>query len=50
MQSLLTLRIILLSGQASGVCLLGKAKSEVYTFEVLAKPINPEKLLEKLKD
>jgi CheY-like chemotaxis protein len=43
-------RIILFSGQAASVDLLAKARSEGYTFEVLAKPINPDKLLEKLKD
>jgi CheY-like chemotaxis protein len=43
-------RIILFSGQAASVDLLAKARSEGYTFEVLAKPINPDKLLVKLKD
>lgn len=41
-------RIILFSGQAASVDLLAKARAEGYSFEVLAKPINPEKLLEKL--
>ncbi|HEY2115778.1 MAG TPA: response regulator [Candidatus Angelobacter sp.] len=50
MQSLPNCRIILFSGQAAGVDLLAKARSEGYSFEVLAKPINPEKLLEKLKN
>ncbi|MFL6385906.1 MAG: response regulator [Terriglobales bacterium] len=43
-------RIILFSGQAATVDLLAKARAEGYIFEVLPKPINPEKLLEKLKD
>jgi hypothetical protein len=30
--------------------MLAKARTEGYAFEVLAKPINPEKLLEKLKN
>lgn len=43
-------RIILFSGQAASVDLLTQARAEGYAFEVLAKPINPEKLLEKLKN
>jgi CheY-like chemotaxis protein len=43
-------RIILFSGQAASVDLLAKARAEGYIFEVLPKPINPDKLLEKLKD
>jgi CheY-like chemotaxis protein len=43
-------RIILFSGQAASVDLLAKARAEGYVFEVLPKPINPDKLLEKLKD
>jgi CheY-like chemotaxis protein len=43
-------RIILFSGQAASVDLLAKARDEGYIFEVLPKPINPEKLLEKLKN
>ena len=42
-------RIILFSGQAASTPLLARARSEGYLFEVLAKPINPEILLEKLK-
>ena len=41
--------VILFSGQAASTALVEKARSEGYTFEVLAKPINPETLLEKLK-
>jgi len=43
-------RIILFSGQAASTDLLAKAHAEGYTFEVLAKPINPELLLEKLRN
>lgn len=43
-------RIILFSGQAASVDLLARARAEGYTFEVLAKPINPDKLIEKLKN
>ena len=50
MQSLPNCRIILFSGQAASVDLLAKARAEGYMFEVLPKPINPEKLLEKLKN
>lgn len=50
MKFLPTCRIILFSGQAAGVDLLSKARAEGYAFEVLAKPINPEKLLEKLNN
>jgi CheY-like chemotaxis protein len=43
-----TCRIILFSGQAASTGLLEKARDEGYMFEMLAKPINPETLLEKL--
>jgi CheY-like chemotaxis protein len=43
-------RVILFSGQAASTSLVENARAEGYTFEVLAKPINPETLLEKLKD
>jgi len=49
MKLLPSCRIILFSGQAASTDLLAKAKAEGYSFEVLAKPINPEILLEKLK-
>lgn len=42
-------RVILFSGQAASTDLLTKARAEGYSFEVLAKPINPEVLLETLK-
>jgi CheY-like chemotaxis protein len=41
--------IILFSGQTASSDLLAKARSEGYSFEVLAKPINPEILLERIK-
>ena len=50
MQLLPNCRIILFSGQAASVDLLAKARVEGYVFELLPKPINPEKLLEKLKN
>jgi DNA-binding NtrC family response regulator len=40
-----TCRIILFSGQAASTDLVSKAQSEGYSFEILAKPINPEILL-----
>src|SRR3954468_3959192 len=42
-------RIILFSGQAASSDLLAKAKAEGYSFEILAKPINPDALLEQIK-
>ena len=50
MQSLPNCRIILFSGQTASVDLLAQARAEGYAFEVLAKPINPDKLLEKLNN
>jgi|SRR5690348_15659670 CheY-like chemotaxis protein len=38
-------RIILFSGQAASIDLLSKAQAEGYSFEILAKPVNPEILL-----
>jgi DNA-binding NtrC family response regulator len=38
-------RIILFSGQAASIDLLEEAKREGFQFEVLAKPINPDRLL-----
>ena len=42
-------RVILFSGQAASSDLLAKARAEGYRFEILAKPINPDALLELLK-
>ncbi|HEX5433007.1 MAG TPA: response regulator [Candidatus Angelobacter sp.] len=41
-------RIVLFSGQAASLDLLEKAREEGYLFEVLAKPINPDILLDTL--
>ena len=41
-------RVILFSGQAASTDLLARSREEGDSFEVLAKPINPEVLLEKL--
>ncbi|HZQ20045.1 MAG TPA: response regulator [Terriglobales bacterium] len=41
-------RILLFSGQASTNELLAKARDDGHTWELLAKPIDPEELLEKL--
>jgi len=41
-------RIILFSGQAASVDLGSKAKAEGYSFEVLAKPVDPDALLNKI--
>src|SRR5262245_62631411 len=43
-------RIILFSGQAASTDLLAKARAEGYAFEILAKPINPDVLLERLNN
>jgi CheY-like chemotaxis protein len=43
-------RIILFSGQAASTDLVSQARAEGYVFEVLAKPINPDLLLERLKN
>jgi CheY-like chemotaxis protein len=43
-------RIILFSGQAVSRDLVAQAHAEGYKFEVLPKPINPELLLEKLRN
>jgi CheY-like chemotaxis protein len=45
-----TCRIILFSGQAASTDLVAQAHSEGFCFEILAKPINPDILLEKLKN
>lgn len=41
--------ILLFSGQTGTKDILGKAQAEGYTFELLAKPIHPLKLIEHLK-
>ena len=42
-------RVILFSGQAASTSLVEKARADGFVFEVLAKPIDPEALLERLK-
>jgi CheY-like chemotaxis protein len=42
-------RIILFSGQAASSELVAEARFQGYQFEILAKPINPDLLLEKLR-
>jgi CheY-like chemotaxis protein len=41
-------RIILFSGHAGSTELLNKARMEGFEFEVLAKPVNPDRLLSML--
>jgi CheY-like chemotaxis protein len=50
LQLLPNCRIILFSGQTASAELLDRARAEGHQFEVLAKPINPEVLLQKLKN
>jgi len=42
-------RILLVSGQATTAELVERAKREGYSFEMLAKPIGPEALLQRLR-
>lgn len=42
-------KVILFSGQASTVDLISQAISEGYTFEILAKPVHPQVLIERIK-
>ena len=42
-------RILLLSGQAATVDLLGEARNQGHTFEVLQKPIHPTRLIALLR-
>jgi CheY-like chemotaxis protein len=42
-------RIVLISGQAGTIDLLEKARSDGHSFELVAKPIHPMKLIEHLK-
>jgi CheY-like chemotaxis protein len=41
-------RILLISGQAGTIDLLEKARVDGYSFDLVAKPIHPMKLIEKL--
>jgi CheY-like chemotaxis protein len=49
MKFLPSCRIILFSGQAASNDLLARSREEGHSFEILAKPISPVLLLEKLK-
>ena len=42
--------VLLFSGQASTGDMLQDAKERGYTFELLAKPVHPEVLLQKVRD
>ncbi len=41
--------ILLLSGQAGIAQILDRGRKEGYSFELIAKPIHPEKLIQRLK-
>jgi DNA-binding response OmpR family regulator len=43
-------RVVLLSGQAATVDLIARARQQGYSFELWAKPIAPEILLERLRE
>ena len=43
-------KILLFSGQAATVDLLAVARSEGHDFEILAKPVHPSDLLEKIRN
>ncbi len=44
-----TVKILLFSGQAATADLLEKARAQGYEFEILAKPVHPQDLLNKLR-
>jgi CheY-like chemotaxis protein len=43
------IKILLFSGQAATANLLEKARSDGYEFDILAKPVHPQDLLNKLR-
>ena len=43
------IKILLFSGQAATANLLDKARSDGYEFDILAKPVHPQDLLNKLR-
>jgi DNA-binding response OmpR family regulator len=43
------IKILLFSGQAATADLLEKARTQGYEFEILAKPVHPQDLLNKLR-
>jgi CheY-like chemotaxis protein len=44
-----SIKILLFSGQAATADLLEKARNQGYEFEILAKPVHPQDLLNKLR-
>jgi CheY-like chemotaxis protein len=44
-----TIKILLFSGQAATADLLEKARAQGYEFEILAKPVHPQDLLNRLR-
>jgi CheY-like chemotaxis protein len=44
-----SIKILLFSGQAATADLLDKARTQGYEFEILAKPVHPQDLLNKLR-
>jgi CheY-like chemotaxis protein len=44
-----SIKILLFSGQAATADLLERARAEGYDFEILAKPVHPQDLLNKLR-
>lgn len=44
-----TIKILLFSGQAATADLLEKARARGYEFEILAKPVHPQDLLNRLR-
>jgi CheY-like chemotaxis protein len=43
------IKVLLFSGQAATADLLEKARAQGYEFEILAKPVHPQDLLNKLR-
>ncbi len=43
------IKVLLFSGQAATADLLEKARSQGYEFEILAKPVHPQDLLNRLR-
>ena len=44
------LKVLLFSGQAATADLLEKARAQGYEFEILAKPVHPQDLLNRLRE
>jgi CheY-like chemotaxis protein len=44
------IKVLLFSGQAATADLLEKARAQGYEFEILAKPVHPRDLLNKLRE